>query len=293
MEISKNSVDKAGKQLRQERSNETALDILAAWRNKHVYALRIAFNLLKRHTDKVEKNATYGQRLKRVNSILHKLERFSTMKLSKLQDIGGCRVILSNYNKLISLNTRLEKSKSISLVKNYITAPKDDGYRGIHLIYSCGSRDTTYAGLKIEFQLRTKLQHAWATAVEIIDSFEGQNLKLGKGSKKWQRFFYLVADEFASFEQLPLHDNTIKDRLSEIKQLCEDLNVVDKLRGYPLVTQRASDNKNHDKYLKDANFFILALMTKQAHIQIRSFKEPGEAQDFYIEQEKMYINNPS
>src|SRR6185437_11373574 len=119
------------------------------------------------------------------------------------------------------------------------------------------------------------------------------NLKLGKGSKKWQRFFYLVADEFASFEQLPLHDNTIKDRLSEIKQLCEDLNVVDKLRGYPLVTQRASDNKNHDKYLKDANFFILALMTKQAHIQIRSFKEPGEAQDFYIEQEKMYINNPS
>ncbi|HLX54209.1 MAG TPA: RelA/SpoT domain-containing protein [Aquella sp.] len=286
MKISKSSVDSAGEKLRQNQNDGTALDILAAWRNKHVYALRTAFNLLKRHTDKVGNNAIYGQRLKRVSSILHKLDRLPTMKLSQLQDIGGCRVIITNYEKLRSLYTGLKKSKSISPKhKDYITYPKKDGYRGIHLIYTCNSKNIEYSGLKIEFQLRTKLQHAWATAVEIIDSFEGEELKLGKGSQKWRRFFYLVADEFASFEQLPLHDNTIEDRLSEIKQLYEDLNVKDKFQSYPIVIERA--NK------KDANFLILLLDTKQKQISIRPFKKSGEAQDFYIAQEKMYINEPS
>ncbi len=196
------------------------------------------------HTDKIGNNAIYGQRLKRVSSILHKLERLPKAQLSRLQDIGGCRVILSNYEKLRSLYTGLKKSKSISSKhKDYITYPKKDGYRGIHLIYNYGSKNIEYSGLKIEFQLRTKLQHAWATTVEIIDSFEGEQLKLGKGSEKWQRFFYLVADEFASFEELPLHDNTIENRLSEIKQLCKDLKVIDKLQGYPKVIERVSGNQ--------------------------------------------------
>jgi hypothetical protein len=71
MKISKGSVDRAGEKLRQNQNDETALGILAAWRNKHVYALRTAFNLLKRHTDKVGNKAIYGQRLKMVSSILH------------------------------------------------------------------------------------------------------------------------------------------------------------------------------------------------------------------------------
>ncbi|MCC2626348.1 MAG: hypothetical protein K0R14_2221 [Burkholderiales bacterium] len=288
MKISKSSVDRAGEKLRQDKTDGIALDILAVWRNKHVYALDTAFKLLKRYTDKVGNNAIYGQRLKRVSSILHKLERLPKAQLSRLQDIGGCRVILSNYEKLRSLYIMLKKSKSVSQKhKDYITYPKKDGYRGIHLIYTYGSKNIEYSGLKIEFQLRTKLQHAWATAVEIIDSFEGEQLKLGKGSKKWLRFFYLVADEFASFEQLPLHDNTIENRLNEIKQLCKDLKVIDKLQGYPKVIEKVSGNKN------EANFFILLLDTRQVQIYIRSFKNSDDAQDFYIKQEKNYINDPS
>lgn len=99
MKISKGSVDRAGDKLRQNQNDEAALDILAAWRDKHVYVLDTAFKLLKRYTDKIGNNAIYGQRLKRVRSILHKLERLPTAQLSRIQDIGGCRVILSDYDK--------------------------------------------------------------------------------------------------------------------------------------------------------------------------------------------------
>lgn len=295
MEISKNSVDKAGDRLRQKQDDESALDILSAWRSKHIYPLNLAFKLLKKQTDKVGNNAVYGQRLKRVSSILHKLERLPNARLSRLQDIGGCRVILSNYEQLRILYIKLKKSKSIlPRYKDYITYPKDDGYRGIHLIYKCGSSDTEFAGLEIEFQLRTKLQHAWATTVEIIDTFEGENLKLGKGSKNWQRFFYLVGDEFAGFEQLPLHNNTInvRDRLTEINQLCKNLNVTHKLTGYSHVL-RVLDKENHGKHAVKDKFFILSLMLKQSTISIRTFKDEIEAQKVYIELEKEYIGDSS
>lgn len=290
MEISKNNVDKAGVALRQKHNNEAALDILAAWRNKHVYPLELAFKLLKRQTDKVGNNAVYGQRLKRVSSILHKLERLPKAKLSRLQDIGGCRVILSNYDKLRALYTALKKNRFILPEhKDYITYPKDDGYRGIHLIYKCASKKTEFNGLKIEFQLRTKLQHAWATAVEIIDSFEGENLKLGKGSKDWQRFFYLVAEEFATLEQLPLHDNNLRDRLTEIKQLCKKLNVFQKLRSYIVVAKGVSDGK----FITKPRFFVLLLDIKKTLTTFIAFEKQTEAQDDYIKFEKQYINDPS
>ena len=44
-------------------------------------------------------------------------------------------------------------------------------------------------GLWIEIQLRTSLQHAWATVVETVDAFTNENLKFGAGSDDWKRFF--------------------------------------------------------------------------------------------------------
>ncbi|MBU6438396.1 MAG: hypothetical protein KGQ77_12790, partial [Betaproteobacteria bacterium] len=58
---------------------------------------------------------------------------------------------------------------------------------------------------KIEVQLRTRLQHAWATAVEIVDAFTGQalksGLKLNSGDPKWRRFFALMSSVIAIREK--------------------------------------------------------------------------------------------
>lgn len=52
---------------------------------------------------------------------------------------------------------------------DYISTPKESGYRSLHLKYKNKNKyRPDYDGLQIEIQLRTKLQHIWATAVETM-----------------------------------------------------------------------------------------------------------------------------
>ena len=54
------------------------------------------------------------------------------------------------------------------------------GYRGVHLIYRYNSdRKTEYNTLLIEMQLRSQLQHAWATAVETWPAPGFEDTELG------------------------------------------------------------------------------------------------------------------
>ncbi len=52
----------------------------------------------------------------------------------------------------------------------------------------------------IEVQLRTRLQHNWATAVETVGIFTGEALKSSQGNEDWQDFFRLVSTWFAHKE---------------------------------------------------------------------------------------------
>ena len=45
---------------------------------------------------------------------------------------------------------------------------------------------------KVELQLRTRLQHAWATANEIVGTFRREELKSGEGGPDWLRYFVLA-----------------------------------------------------------------------------------------------------
>jgi len=49
-------------------------------------------------------------------------------------------------------------------------------------------------------QIRSRVQHAWATAVETVDMFSGQALKSSHGDDKWLRFFAVAASEMAYIE---------------------------------------------------------------------------------------------
>jgi hypothetical protein len=89
-----------------------------------------------------------------------------------------------------------------------------------------------------------------------------------------------------------VHDNNIIDRIPRIKQLREKLNITRKLCSYAIVSQIVSANKN-DKVMAVSGFFVLQLMIEQSQIRIYSFKNQPEAQNFYIDLEKQYINDPS
>ena len=152
---------------------------------------------------KLARNCIFATHIKRLESIGKKLEKHDEMKLTQMQDIGGLRAILP---KLSDVSALVEKYDTMYLnheqVKrnDYITAPKPDGYRSFHLIYKYHGKLPQYDDLKLEIQIRSELQHAWATAVETVGIFTRQALKSSEGDEDWLRFFALASSVIAERE---------------------------------------------------------------------------------------------
>lgn len=120
------------------------------------------------------------------------------MQLSTMQDIGGCRVVVSNFKNVYRLIKILRKNELFELRNDYIKNPKEDGYRSIHLI---GKFENSEGDLRnIELQVRTNIQHSWATAIEIIDLFTKQSIKSNNGKVIWKDFFKYTSEQFAVLE---------------------------------------------------------------------------------------------
>lgn len=219
-----------------------SLDIINNWRGSHAYPLntfQINLRTTARRFD--DQPPIVAQRIKRLFSITHKLERLPSMKLSQMQDLGGCRAILSSVSAVRGtvdyyLNESNIKHTLVS-TDDYISNPKASGYRGVHLVYRYFSdkNKKMYNGLKIELQIRSRYQHAWATAVETVSMFSGQALKSSLGDLEWQRFFSLMGSVIALREGTALVPGTPVDRgelIAELIQVTEDLQVVHRLSEY-------------------------------------------------------------
>src|ERR1700683_2019237 len=129
-----------------------------------------------------------------------------------MQDIGGCRAIVAscqNVKDLAKSYADSDLKHELAQKDDYLDCPKDSGYRGIHLIYKYFSdKKADYNTLKIELQLRSQLQHAWATAVETVGAFIQQALKSSIGEQQWLRFFALMGTAIAVRENCAPVPNT-------------------------------------------------------------------------------------
>lgn len=72
-------------------------------------------------------------------------------------------------------------------IKDYISEPKDDGYRAVHVIVKYDDR-------RIEVQLRTRIQHEWAFTVEGVTSRFGLDVKAGGGPPEVREWFAAVSE---------------------------------------------------------------------------------------------------
>ncbi|MDO8668872.1 MAG: RelA/SpoT domain-containing protein [Candidatus Buchananbacteria bacterium] len=286
--FSKNQINKAGDILISTRSTSEelgeAIDILSNWRSSHSFPLHVFAVRLKRLSRKINSSAIIIRRLKRVPSILKKLKRAQTskMKMSRMQDIGGCRSVLSNIDEVNQLVELYKKSRGIkhklSNEKNYIMNPKPDGYRSYHLVYKYFSdKSPIYDSLMIEIQIRTNLQHYWATAVETVDHFTGQAIKSNEGEEEWKDFFRLVSSAFATMEKTQIVPNT-PDNQNELRQqiqkLARKLDVVKKMNEWARIHKII---ENYEKDTKSQfDFYLLNLNLDTKELKIFAYKTNQE-----------------
>ncbi|MDG4794418.1 RelA/SpoT domain-containing protein [Micromonospora sp. WMMD1082] len=135
-----------------------------------------------------------AQRLKRMPQIINKLVRFPDTKLARMEDIGGCRAILPGGRaEILGVMKRIKRNWDVKRERDYIDCPKPTGYRGVHLVVE---RD----GQRIEVQLRTPGQQAWADAVERTAGRLRLPLKDGQGHPELVEYFRLAAEGIAMDE---------------------------------------------------------------------------------------------
>ena len=278
-----------------------ALDVINNWRSSHAYPLLVMRVTLSRYAKKADPDALIAQRIKRLISITAKLTREPRMKLSQMQDIGGCRAVVSSMTPLLALRKLYQESDikhQLASFDDYIKEPRTSGYRGLHLVYryrSDKAAKTVYNDLKIELQLRSQYQHAWATAVETVGTFIGHALKSSIGPERWLRFFQLMGSAIAIREGTPIVPHTGGDTSSLYEELrCQaaDLNVSYTLASFSSAVQtlpRMSVEQQSRSY-----YYLLRLNARTGELTVEGFpkNQSDAASTKYLEVEKEIRTTP-
>lgn len=258
--FNKSAINQAGRVLARANPNDKdlpwAYEVLANWRACHGYPINTFQALLRKRVKAIDSKALVAQRLKRAPSVVAKLQRFATMNLSQMQDIGGLRAVVSSVALVRKLENEYRATKfkhTLVSSKDYIANPKEDGYRSIHLIYRyANDAARKYNGLLLELQFRTKLQHAWATAVETMSTFLGQALKFGRGERPWREFFEIASAAFTFIERtapVPGYASLSKEEVFlRAREVENDLQVLFKLRGFAIATNKITTEKGAGSY---------------------------------------------
>ena len=255
------------------KEKDAALEVINNWRASHAYPLQIICSNLRRNNP----NAIVVQRLKRLDSIINKLNRNKdhVMELYRMQDLGGCRVIVDSIDDVYKAVDKYKTSSIRHILKkeyDYIKCPKESGYRSYHMVYKfCSDSKETYnKNMLIEIQFRTRLQHIWATAVEMMGIYTKSNLKASQGNDEILRFFTLVSSVFAAQEKMPLCPNTSQwadELIVEIEQLDKKHNILSTLSAINVTINYTSELKIKGKNL----YYLLILNYSKKNVRVRSF----------------------
>lgn len=286
--VSREAASKAGNRLKASGGRDPeALAIAQAWRVQHLEPTVFCFEALTRCAEHFQE-AVVSYRLKRMRSIVRKLQRDNNrFKLGALDDIGGCRLIVGSVREVYEAAQILDDLLEHRKIKDYITAPQRSGYRSYHAIYKVPVGGITY---RIEVQIRTRLQHLWATGVEAVGEVYGLEYKspdvrasLEGEEQKRDRFLMLSSHLFALEEGQPGVPDVTGDLAvvkREISAICETTHLLDDLRVARSGVVVQADSDERDEY------FLLCLSREIQFFDVVGFPEFQAANDEYQRLEK-------
>jgi putative GTP pyrophosphokinase len=160
------------------------------------------------------------------------------MQLARMDDVAGCRLIFRDIKSLYAFrgefhDARFDHKRRNDVDKyDYIKVPKSTGYRGVHDVYEYNVRSEVgrpLAGLYVEIQYRTLVQHAWATAVEVVGLITESQPKFQKGDLRYEHAMALASEIIARAHEEclgpypSLDDRTVVRRFASSAEFVGDL----------------------------------------------------------------------
>jgi ppGpp synthetase/RelA/SpoT-type nucleotidyltranferase len=273
---SKTRVTKAGAAVRGGTATDDDLECIDRWRAAHAPVLNTFQALLRGRAR--SKGVVVGQRHKRKITIFGKLKRFPKMELARMDDVAGCRLIFDNVEKLYDFRKNIHNARFKHKIRNetdkydYLKAPKSTGYRGIHDIYEYdvqSEHGREFKGLFIELQYRTKVQHAWATAVELVGAITTSQPKFQEGDPRYEEIMSFASEILArSYENAKsCHSNMQDDELvRKFLELDTELGLLPLLRNLNSSEQEVGGLRN-----------VILILKEGKPLEIKAFRYSPDA----------------
>lgn len=255
-----------------------ALRTVGYWRAAHIEPLRKTLFALEDICGQDESTILVS-RLKRIDTMVNKLNRTNhEYNLTNLRDIAGCRLIVQNNEDVSKMVKKIKSHMQCYKVIDHMSCPKQSGYRGIHIICRHNSESYGYENLNVEIQVRSRIQHDWATAVETYDMITETGLKFDHGSEKQKRYFQLAS---------ALINNDVDDEPAarlELKELDDELQVLSKLRE---ATDSMYDAYDAGLEISRTNSCLITvdMGMQQINIEVYRNEDEDKAADKYTELE--------
>jgi putative GTP pyrophosphokinase len=184
--LSKSQIDKLGERLKSDVVSDSDLELLDRFRRTFGPAYETVVSTI-RDTLKMEPT---GRPAKTIESVREKLRRES-MRLTQIQDIAGCRIVIPAIHDQDRAVIRLGEKFGDGVVVDRRQKPSY-GYRAVHVIVRRAER-------QVEIQIRTELQHQWAEVSEkAADSDPG--IKYGKGDPEQGSLLSRLSDAIYEHE---------------------------------------------------------------------------------------------
>ncbi len=219
-----------------------------------------------------------AQRHKRKRTIFDKLQRLPGMQLARMDDIAGCRLIFPDVDQLYEFRRKFHKARFKHRRRNledkydYIKYPKTTGYRGVHDVYEYDVNSEAgrpLKGLFVELQYRTSIQHAWATAVEVIGFITESQPKFEKGDKRYRDTMILTSEILTrAFEDAkgPLPEMENGDLVENFLLMDKELNLMSMLRGLNAADSEITTNRN-----------AILVFSQTGNLEVKTYRDATDA----------------
>jgi putative GTP pyrophosphokinase len=287
---SKSRVNRAGESVRAGTQTAEDLHVIEQWRAAHRAVLNTFQAILRTRTRGT--GISVAQRHKRKRTIFDKLERLPSMQLSRMDDIAGCRLIFKDIQSLIKFRENFHSAHFNHKRRNelekydYINKPKPTGYRGIHDVYEYNVNSEVgkeLAGLYLEIQYRTLVQHAWATAVEVIGFITESQPKFQQGDNRYETAMAYASEILArTFENVkgPLPELDDRAVVAEFLKLDKELRLLKTLRGLNAADKAVTERKN-----------AILIFSGSRELDVRTFRDATDALRALFELEMEFPNS--